>query len=374
VALTRVTRLGRTVLASLVVTGAVLAAPLAAQAIPHPEAPAPKTSKQVTARLHELAKASEQLAEQLNQAQIDVRAAQRTAAEATAAAAAAQLKAQIAQRQLATSLASQYKAASFSRTAALLASSSTDGYLQTIQSMNLLTQHQSVVALTAKKAISTSDAAAARAKAAVATAVAKRALIAKRQADLAKQVAKYKALLATLTAAERAKYYNPVPQPSSTVVARVMARAVAQAPAPVSRWTRVLQPTRPARPARPWRPSSASRGAGAAISAARAQLGKPYAWGGGGPNSFDCSGLTSWAWRAAGVGLPHNAAAQQGMGRSVSRGNLQPGDLVFFGSPAYHVGIYVGDGMMIHAPTTGDVVKMVSLSYMSDYSGATRVG
>ena len=121
-------------------------------------------------------------------------------------------------------------------------------------------------------------------------------------------------------------------------------------------------------------PRAAARGAGAAISEARAQLGKPYSWGGSGPNSFDCSGLTSWAWRAGGVSLPHNAAAQQGRGRSVSRGELQPGDLVFFGSPAYHVGLYVGDGMMIHAPTTGDVVKMSPLSYMSDYSGATRVG
>jgi cell wall-associated NlpC family hydrolase len=367
VALTRVTRLGRTVIASLAVTGAVLAAPLAAQAVPHPEAPAPKTSQQVTVRLHELAKASEKLAEQLNQAQIDVRAAQRTAAEATRAAAAAQAAARLAQRHLATSLASQYKSASFSRTAALLASSSTDGYLQTIQSMNLLTQHQSVVALTATKAISTSQAAAARAKAAVADAVAKRAVIATRQAELAKQVAKYKALLATLTAAERARYYNPVPQPSAKVVARVVARAVAPAPAPV---TVTVKRSVPASP----RPSSASRGAGAAISEARAQLGKPYSWGGSGPNTFDCSGLTAWAWRAAGVSLPHNAAAQQGMGRSVSRGDLQPGDLVFFGSPAYHVGLYVGDGMMIHAPTSGDVVKMSSLSYMSDYSGATRVG
>jgi peptidoglycan DL-endopeptidase CwlO len=370
VALTRVTRLGRTVLASLVVTGAVLAVPLAAQAVPHSKAPAPKTSKQVTVRLHELAKASEQLAEQLNQAQIDVRAAQRTAAEATRAAAASQVRAQTARRLLAASLASQYKSASFSRTAALLASNSTDGYLQTIQSMNLLTQHQSAVALTANRAIATSQAAAARAKAAVAAAVAKRAVIAQRQAELAKQVAKYKALLATLTAAERAKYYNPVPQPSQAVVASVMAQAITsqavtpqvatRAPATVSRATRTAP--------------SASRGAGAAIAEARAQLGKPYAWGASGPDSFDCSGLTAWAWRAAGVSLPHNAAAQQGMGRSVSRGDLQPGDLVFFGSPAYHVGIYVGDGMMIHAPTTGDVVKMTSLSYMSDYSGATRVG
>ncbi len=357
-ALTRITRLSRTVVTSLIVTGALLVAPLAAQAVPHPDAP--KTKAQVTAKLHDLAKTSEKLAEQLNQAQIDVRTAQRAAADATRAAATAELAARTAKRQLAASLASQYKAASFSRTAALLASSSTDGYLQTIQSMNLLTQHQSVVALTAGKAIATSNAAAARAKDAVRTAVAKRALIAKRQADLARQVTKYKALLATLTAAERAKYYNPVPQPTAATVARVVTRAVA-ASAPMAATVVAAMP-------------AASQGAGAAVSAARAQLGKPYQYGASGPGSFDCSGLTAWAWRAAGVSLPHSAAAQHGVGSPVSRGDLRPGDLVFFGSPAYHVGIYVGDGMMIHAPTTGDVVKMSPLSYMSDYSGATRVG
>ncbi|MBV9822976.1 MAG: C40 family peptidase [Actinobacteria bacterium] len=357
---TRVTRLSRTVVSSLLVVAAALAAPLAAHALPGSDAPT--TSAQATAKLSQLAKSSEKLSEQLNQAQIDVRAAQRAAAQAARAAAAAEASARSARQQLASLLASQYKAASFSRTAALLASRSTDSYLQTIQSMNLLTQHQSVVALTASKAIATADAAAARAKAAVATAVAKRDALAKRQADLKREVAKYKKLLATLTAAERAKYFNPVPQPSPAAVNRVMVHATAAvaavAAAPVSQ-----QPV-----------VHASGGAGTAIAEARAQLGKPYQYGASGPNSFDCSGLTAWAWRAAGVSLPHSAASQQGMGTPVSRENLQPGDLVFFGSPAYHVGIYVGDGMMIHAPTSGDVVKMSPLAYMSDYSGATRVG
>ena len=121
-------------------------------------------------------------------------------------------------------------------------------------------------------------------------------------------------------------------------------------------------------------PPTAAKGAAGAIAAARAELGKPYAWGASGPNAFDCSGLTAWAWRAAGVSLPHNAAAQQGMGSAVNQADLQPGDLVFFGSPAYHVALYIGQGLIIHAPTTGDVVKIVPLSSMSDYSGATRVG
>jgi cell wall-associated NlpC family hydrolase len=102
--------------------------------------------------------------------------------------------------------------------------------------------------------------------------------------------------------------------------------------------------------------------AAVAVRFAYAQLGKPYVWGGAGPNSFDCSGLTMRAWGAAGVGLSHNAAAQQASIPSVSVSALEPGDLVFFGSPAYHVGIYIGGGRMIHAPHTGTVVQITSLS------------
>lgn len=110
----------------------------------------------------------------------------------------------------------------------------------------------------------------------------------------------------------------------------------------------------------------ASGRAGVAVRFAYAQLGKPYSYGAAGPNSYDCSGLTMRAWEAAGVSLPHNAAAQQGQIRSVSGANLQPGDLVFFGSPAHHVGIYIGNGRMIAAPHTGDVVKIQSVgSYTS---------
>lgn len=350
-ALTRVSRLSRAFIGTAVVTGALIVAPLAAQAIPHPQEPTPTSSAQVTAELAVLAKSSEQLAEQMDQAQLDIVATQEYAAAATVAAARAQAGLHTAQHALAASLASQYKAASFSRTAALLASSSSEGYLQTVQSMNLLTQHQSEVATMAATAIATSNEAAKRASSAVATAVQKRAELTKRRADLDQQVSKYQALLATLTAAERAKYFTPIAPPSPAKVTQVFAAATA-----------------------PSLPKSTSKGAAAAISAARAKLGKPYVYGAGGPDSFDCSGLTAWAWAAAGVSLPHNAAAQQGMGTSVAQSDLRPGDLVFFGSPAYHVGLYIGGGLMIHAPTTGDVVKIVQLSNMSDYSGATRVG
>jgi cell wall-associated NlpC family hydrolase len=106
----------------------------------------------------------------------------------------------------------------------------------------------------------------------------------------------------------------------------------------------------------------ASGQAAAAVQYAYNQLGKPYYYGGAGPSSFDCSGLTMRAWEAAGVALSHNAAAQQSSIPSVSLSALQPGDLVFFGSPAHHVGIYIGGGRMIHAPHTGTVVQITSLS------------
>jgi peptidoglycan DL-endopeptidase CwlO len=113
--------------------------------------------------------------------------------------------------------------------------------------------------------------------------------------------------------------------------------------------------------------------AGAAMQEALDQRGKNYVFGGSGPNVFDCSGLVDYAYALAGMsGLPHSAAALSHMGVAVSQDELQPGDLVFFGSPAYHVGIYVGGGMMVDAPATGQVVKVQPI--FSGYSGARRLG
>lgn len=106
------------------------------------------------------------------------------------------------------------------------------------------------------------------------------------------------------------------------------------------------------------------------VAVARQYLGAPYRWGATGPNSFDCSGFTSFVYRQCGVSLPRVSRAQIGAGERVSRSDLEPGDLVFFGSPIHHVGIYVGGGNMIHAPRTGDVVKIAPLH--SNYVGACR--
>ncbi|GAA1517173.1 C40 family peptidase [Sphaerisporangium rubeum] len=117
----------------------------------------------------------------------------------------------------------------------------------------------------------------------------------------------------------------------------------------------------------------ASGNARTALQFAYAQIGKPYRYGGTGPGSWDCSGLTQKSWAAAGVSLPRTAAAQYSWGasRRVSLDALQPGDLLF-ASGLGHVGMYAGNGQMVHAPRTGDVVKVVPLSSYRGIFAAVR--
>ncbi len=113
------------------------------------------------------------------------------------------------------------------------------------------------------------------------------------------------------------------------------------------------------------------KGAGGAVAAAASQIGKPYRWGAAGPGAYDCSGLTMWAWGRAGVSLPHSSKAQYSSLPHVSLSQLAPGDLVFYGSPIHHVGIYKGGGVMIHAPQSGETVREESI-YYSRPVGAAR--
>jgi cell wall-associated NlpC family hydrolase len=113
--------------------------------------------------------------------------------------------------------------------------------------------------------------------------------------------------------------------------------------------------------------------AGGVVGIAMQYLGVPYVWGGASPGGFDCSGFTMYVFAQAGISLPHNAAMQYGMGSPVGREFLQPGDLVFFNGLG-HVGIYIGGNQFIHAPHTGDVVKISTLTgwYADTYVGARR--
>ncbi|MEU0070923.1 C40 family peptidase [Streptomyces sp. NPDC006332] len=113
--------------------------------------------------------------------------------------------------------------------------------------------------------------------------------------------------------------------------------------------------------------------AAAAVSFAYSKLGSPYVWGATGPSAFDCSGLILAAYRSAGVSLPRTTYAQIGAGQRVSRSELRPGDLVFFYSGISHVGLYVGNGQMIHAPNPSAPVRVAPIDEMP-FAGATRVG
>ncbi len=104
------------------------------------------------------------------------------------------------------------------------------------------------------------------------------------------------------------------------------------------------------------------------------QLGAPYVWAASGPNSCVCSGLVVWSYAQVGKpGLPHYTGALYGLGTKVPRDQLRSGDLVYFGSNLHHMGIYLSDGKYVHAPRTGDVVKISRLSDRSDYAGANRI-
>jgi cell wall-associated NlpC family hydrolase len=109
-----------------------------------------------------------------------------------------------------------------------------------------------------------------------------------------------------------------------------------------------------------------------ALRAALTQRGKPYVWGAAGPDSFDCSGLIMWAFAQEGISLPHYTGSQWNSGMHVSRANLEPGDLVFFFADISHVGLYIGNGLMVDAPSTGQVVQVQAV-YWDSFVGAVRI-
>jgi cell wall-associated NlpC family hydrolase len=114
--------------------------------------------------------------------------------------------------------------------------------------------------------------------------------------------------------------------------------------------------------------------AGKAAATACAQIGKPYVWAADGPGSFDCSGLTMYAWAAAGVSLPHYTLWQWQQTRHISSVDARPGDLVFFYSDKHHVAVYMGQGWVVHAPHPGEVVRMAKISNIGPVSGWSRPG
>ncbi|WP_418658146.1 XkdQ/YqbQ family protein [Clostridioides difficile] len=119
--------------------------------------------------------------------------------------------------------------------------------------------------------------------------------------------------------------------------------------------------------------TNATGKAGTVIAEAKKHLGKPYKWGGNGPSNFDCSGLMVYCFKKVNVNLPRTSRQQATKGKKIEKNNLQAGDLVFFHNPISHVGLYIGNGEYLHAPQTGDVVKISKLSGRKDFNTARRV-
>src|SRR6185437_2611858 len=153
--------------------------------------------------------------------------------------------------------------------------------------------------------------------------------------------------------------------------AAARAAAAAQTPAPTTTTTAPVSSPTSGAPA----PPANSLGE-QAVQIAMGELGVPYVWGGASPSGFDCSGLTMWVYAQLGIHLDHYTGSQWLAGPHVAYSDLAPGDLVFFEPGIGHVGIYIGNGEFIHAPHTGTVVQISSLSdswYAAEYQGATRV-
>jgi cell wall-associated NlpC family hydrolase len=305
-------------------------------------AAAPSDGTAQTAQL--VADASHQLevvTEQVNEAKVQLEQQQAAVATAKQAAADAQARLDALDGQIRQLARSAYTGDSFSRLDAMLTSTSADDFVHQLGTLDAIAGHTN-------QEVAEVASAADAAKKAQATADEAQAAAQKSYDDIAAQ---QQALQAKI--ADYQRQYDSLSAPQQATVLRAHSGDTQAVPSGVVA------------------PSGAAQ---KAVDTALAQVGDPYVWGAGGPDAFDCSGLTQYAFSAAGVSLPHSSSSQSRMGTPVSRDQLQPGDLVFFYSPVSHVGMYIGNGQMVHASTSGQPVKVASLDSMGGYNSARRIG
>ncbi len=165
-------------------------------------------------------------------------------------------------------------------------------------------------------------------------------------------------------------------QQASALAARAAttAKSAAQPSASLPRRVAETAPQAPRTEPPPPPPANTPSDVRPVIDEAYRLIGTPYQYGGSTPQEgFDCSGFTAWVWRKGGVTLPHSSRAQYGVTTRISRSQLRPGDLVFYGSPIHHVALYVGNGTIIHAPHSGSTVRENSIDYWGAIAGYGRV-
>jgi cell wall-associated NlpC family hydrolase len=338
----------------------------AAGAVPGHAVTQARTAAEATQLAADAQHRLEAVTEQLNDAQVTLQEQDAAATAASAAVAAAQAQVAALDGQMRQVARSAFTGENLSRFNALMTSGSADEFLSQVNTLDAIAGHTndvlsqvSAAAATAAAAKDTADGAAAAARKTLATVTAQ-------QADLKSEITDYKAQFAQLTAAQQAQVARAHAGPQLAAPAAVSVSAAGGSAAGSASGAASGS-------AAPAAAVSAPNGAAqTAVQTALAQIGDPYVWGAGGPSSFDCSGLMQYAYAAAGVQLPHSSRVQSTMGTPVSRSELQPGDLVFFYSPVSHVGMYVGNGKMVHAATFGVPVQVTSVD-MSGYVSARRL-
>jgi cell wall-associated NlpC family hydrolase len=354
------------VLLTAVVACGVALLPSPGVAAPSDPSTSAEAAQLVAARAHDL----EVVSEQVNEAREQLALRQAAVAQAAQQVVAADAAVTAARRDVRSVARSAYTGGRLTAFESLLSSHSVGQAIDRLAMLDTIGRYRTDVLDTAGRASDEAQQARVAADHAAADAQAQVDRVATQQHQLNGQIAIYQAAYDRLTAeeqrasraaAERAEQQTttaPAPAPTSRTARPAPAPAPAPGPAPA--------------PA-PAPVAAGSSAAQTAVATALAQVGKPYVWGAAGPGSFDCSGLTQYAYKAAGVSLPHSSGMQAGMGTPVSRSALQPGDLVFFYSPVSHVGMYIGNGQMVHASTAGEPVKVAALDSMPSYNSARRI-
>lgn len=317
-----------------------------------PASAAPPPSADPLQQFRELSKQAQQVNEDYLKAQADLgakrqqlRSASATLAQANRAGRAAKVQQDKYRGEVDKLSSASMEGARYSQLSAMLGSESPSDYLQRASALKVMSSRNDQVLGALRSATDSADqaarkAGAARNKARSSTDAATRLTrdIAARKSVLAGQVAQVKKTLDGLSAANKKTVADPGDQ--GTFVG----------------------------------PAGA---VGTAMSAALSQRGKPYVWGAAGPDSYDCSGLTMWAYQKAGISLPHSARAQEALGQPVAEGQWKPGDLLFWGSDRasiHHDAMYIGSGKIVQAATEGEPVKVTPVSGGgSDYLDAKRI-
>jgi peptidoglycan DL-endopeptidase CwlO len=334
----------------------------------------------VQTRVDALYHQAEQASERYNNARLELQQAQTRLSALRADLARQRKKVDTVRAEVASAVVSQYQGQALSATTQVLLSEDPDAFLDQLTTVSEYNDQQTQIMADFAVQAKQLDMRRAASQRELDRIAATKEKLGQDKAEIDKKAAEAKALLGRLRAeaAARARARaKAAAEARAKAAAEAQQRAAVQPSRSASRPAASPSTTGASPSATGASPSTnvpaASGRAGAAVQYALAQVGDAYVWGAAGPSAFDCSGLMMAAWAQAGVGLPHSSSAQMGSGTPVSQSQLQPGDLVFYYSPVSHVGMYIGNGQIVHAANPSSGVTTAPVNSMP-YSGAVRPG